>query len=81
MFPTFREGDMVLVSSIPFLFKNPRMGDLIVLKKKKHIIKRIKKIDGNLFFVEGDNLKESTDSRSFGWISKKSIVGKVICKI
>lgn len=47
----------------------------------KDIIKRIQNIhDRNTFeiFVTGDNPKESTDSRSFGWIKKNQIIGKVI---
>lgn len=43
--------------------------------------KRITKILDNKFWVEGDNKKLSYDSRKFGYINKKSILGKVICKI
>lgn len=32
----------------------------------------------NCYFVVGDNLKHSDDSRRFGWISKEEIVYKVI---
>ena len=81
MSPTFRDGDMVLVSSFSYFFKNPKVGDLAILNKKKYIIKRITRIDGDRFFVEGDNKKESTDSRKFGWISRKDIVGKVLIRI
>jgi len=31
-----------------------------------------------LYFVLGDNKQESTDSRHFGWIKKKQIIGQVI---
>lgn len=44
----------------------------------KEMIKRIQKIRGNEYFVVGDNKKESTDSRNFGWIKKDQIIGKVI---
>lgn len=81
MHPTFKSGDTVLVSNIPYFLKNPAVEDLVVLKKGRYIIKRIKKIDGDRFFVEGDNKKESADSRNFGWINKKEIIGKVIYKI
>lgn len=81
MIPTFNPEDIVLVSNFPYLFKNPAVGDLVVLNREKYIIKRIKKIDGDRFFVEGDNSRESTDSRNFGWINRKEIVGKVIYKI
>jgi len=51
----------------------------------KFLIKRITKIDpsadGEKYFVSGDNKKDSMDSRRFGWILIKDIVGKVIYKI
>lgn len=80
MIPTFKSGDEVLVNRLSYFLSKPKIGDLVVSKKEKYIIKRIKKIDGDRFFVEGDNKKESTDSRKFGWINKKEIVGKVIFK-
>ena len=78
MEPTLHEEDVVLISSLPYLFKNPKVEDVIVLKRQKYIIKRITKEDRGKFFVEGDNKKESTDSRDFGWVFKKEIFGKVI---
>lgn len=81
MFPTFREDDAVLVNRLSYFLSKPKIGDLIVLKRGQYMIKRIEKIRENEFFVVGDNKKESTDSREFGWVSKKEIVGKVILKI
>lgn len=77
MEPTFHEGEKVLV--VRFLplqkgnvaaIKDPRDGRLL--------LKRITKIGWEEIFVEGDNKGKSTDSRHFGWISKRLIVGKVI---
>ena len=81
MAPTFREGDNVLVSSIPYFFSNPKVGDIVILKREKYIIKRITKMRNGKFFLVGDNKKESTDSRNFGWVSEKEILGKVIVKL
>ncbi len=81
MSPTFKSDDMVLVNRLSYLFGKPKIGDLVVLRKKKYMIKRIKKIKDNEFFVVGDNKKESTDSRQFGWIRKKEIIGKAFFKI
>lgn len=81
MQPDYQKGDMVLVNKLAYVFKPPKINEAIILKNPKDkvfIIKRINKIKNNKYFVLGDNSKESTDSRSFGWISKKEIVGKVI---
>lgn len=77
----YQKGDTVLVNKLAYVFKSPQINEVIVLKNPKDktcIIKRINRIKDNKYFVLGDNSKESTDSRSFGWISKKEIVGKVI---
>ncbi|MDO8620942.1 MAG: nickel-type superoxide dismutase maturation protease [Candidatus Levybacteria bacterium] len=78
MEPTLKQNKIVIVSSIPYLFKKPTIGDIVVLKRQKYIIKRITAIKKEQVFVIGDNKKESTDSRNFGWIKKDSILGKVI---
>lgn len=81
MLPTFKSGDVVLVNRLSYLLSKPKVGDFVVLKRQKYIIKRIAAIRKEQVFVIGDNKKESIDSRSFGWIHKKEIVGKVILKI
>lgn len=45
---------------------------------KRLLVKRVKDIKNNTYFVVGDNKTESTDSRDFGWIKKKDVLGKVI---
>lgn len=82
MEPTLLQGQTVLASSITFLFSKPKIGDTIVFKATdKVFIKRISKIDGERYFLLGDNKKDSFDSRKFGWINKRDILGKVIYKI
>ena len=81
MEPAFKAGDTVLVNRLSYFLGKPKVGDAVVLKREKFIIKRIAKINKDRFFVVGDNKEESADSREFGWISKKDILGKVICKI
>lgn len=82
MLPKFKPGDSIISFNWAYLFSKPKVGEVVVLKKSgKDIIKRIQNIhDRNAFeiFVIGDNPKESTDSRSFGWIKKNQIIGKVI---
>ena len=75
MLPTLQQGDIVLLSK---KFDTIQIGDIIVFshpKTNKKIIKRLQKKEGNKLFLEGDNLKESTDSREFGWIDQKDILG------
>jgi nickel-type superoxide dismutase maturation protease len=81
MKPTFTSGETVLVNKLAFLIVEPKQGDIIVIKRDKLLVKRVEKKKENSFFVVGDNKKESTDSRHFGWVDKKDIVGKVIYKI
>ncbi len=78
MEPTLKQNQIVVVSSIPYLFRKPKVGDIVVFKRQKYIIKRITAIRKEQVFVIGDNKKDSRDSRSFGWINKNSILGKVI---
>jgi nickel-type superoxide dismutase maturation protease len=87
MLPNLHEGDAVLVNRLSYLLHEPKTNNIVALKDPrdgKTLIKRIVKIDSAKqnakYFVLGDNPKESTDSRSFGWITKKDIIGKVVHK-
>jgi nickel-type superoxide dismutase maturation protease len=82
MLPTLKHGEEVIVKSCETF----QIGDIVFAKhpykKSVKMIKRIEKIStsGKLFLV-GDNPSESTDSRSFGEISAKEIIGKVVCRL
>lgn len=77
MMPTIQNGSEILVSSIPYLFSRPKIGDIIAFnKEQKILVKRITKIKSGQFFVAGDNSKDSLD----GWINKKYVLGKLIKK-
>ena len=81
MSPTLKPGQNILVNRLTYVFAKPKVGDIIALKdlgSKKVLIKRISKTNKDNYFVLGDNEKQSTDSRVFGWIKKKDIIGKVI---
>lgn len=78
MEPFLKSGDEVLV----FKFLKIKKGDVIVFKKEKKIfVKRVSKIEDGKFTVLGDNKNDSYDSRKFGFINKKDIIGKVVVKI
>lgn len=81
MLPAFRDGDIVLVNRLAYVFNKPQIGDVVAVKDprdKKVLIKRIEKIVNRSYFVIGDNKLHSTDSREFGMIGKNLIIGKVI---
>ena len=79
MLPLLKHGDQVLVDERA----DVEIKDIIIArhpyKKGVEMVKRIKGIDENgRYFLVGDNLEESTDSRTFGAVSVKYIIGKVI---
>ncbi|HEY0050145.1 MAG TPA: nickel-type superoxide dismutase maturation protease [Pyrinomonadaceae bacterium] len=82
MLPGLKDGDVVLVDPHAAL----RIGDVVLarhpFKKSVQIIKRIREIspEGRYFLV-GDNEDESTDSRSFGAIPAKDILGKAVSRL
>ena len=77
MSPALKDGDEVTFES--YRKQNIKIGDILVVNHpyslNKKIVKRVLKIKGDsLYFLEGDNSYESSDSRTFGYISKESII-------
>ena len=59
----------------------PELGDIVVLQhphEQKMILKRVirERGRGTWYWVEGDNEVRSIDSRHFGWVPRKTILGK-----
>ncbi len=81
--PRFREGDYVVISRIPLLFRRPAVGDVVVFKQHEYgqLIKRVERIrpDGSLV-VRGDDI-DSLDSRRFGPVQAAAVEGVVIWHI
>lgn len=81
MFPSIRPNSLLLVNRLTYVIKKPKVGDIVVVQRqsdKKRIVKRISRIYDSTYFVLGDNKRQSTDSRHFGVITDKEIVGKVV---
>ena len=81
LYPEYQNGDFVITSKIPVLFGSLSAGDVVVFIRQPYglLIKRIERVDDaeKRFFVLGTQLN-SVDSREFGWIDRRDILGKVL---
>jgi phage repressor protein C with HTH and peptisase S24 domain len=74
MLPLFKHGGIVICFD-----KRPKIGDVVVATiDDKEVIKRVDQLTDKKVYLIGDNQASSTDSRTYGYISKQSIVGVVI---
>ena len=85
MAPLLQPGDEVLVDPRAYKRAAPRVGDIVVSQHPYRVdvrlVKRITAIlkDGRCL-LEGDNPSDSTDSRSFGAVAPRQILGRVISR-
>ena len=85
MFPLLKPGEEILVDTRAYRHFLPEVGDLVVAKHPhRHGLKIIKWVafvdeNGECFLV-GENKEESSDSRSFGFVSSQQIIGRVTSK-
>jgi nickel-type superoxide dismutase maturation protease len=82
MFPTMQDGEEVLVDRNAEV----KVGDIVVAKhpieQTTELVKRVERInDRGHYFLVGDNLDDSNDSRHFGAVSLEYIKGKVIGRL
>ncbi len=85
MAPTLLDGQEILVDLRAYNSVAPKVGDVVLVRhpfhKERTMVKRITKIWKNQtekrFHIEGDNKKQSTDSRSFGSVTHRKLLGKV----
>ncbi len=79
MLPAYNPGDLVIVEKISYRFRGPRAGEVVVFHSPAgEMIKRvIREVGPQMYWVEGDNADQSTDSRQFGPVAKTAIVGRV----
>ena len=80
MAPGIGESDYVLVNKLSYVLGKPRYGDVVVAKHPgtgRLIVKRVAKVESNRYLLRGDNEKASSDSRGFGAVTRKMLVGKV----
>lgn len=82
MQPLLQPEEEILINPFAYQKASPQINDLVVAthpdKKNLEIVKRISYItEEGTFFLLGDNPNHSTDSRNFGTIPLKNIIGKV----
>jgi len=80
----YKEGDYVVITTLPFLSRRIRPGDIIVFQHGLYgtLIKIVDRIspEGDEVYVIGAS-ENSLDSRRLGPISRQAIKGKVIWHI
>ena len=124
MVPTFHTGDYLITEKVSYRFRDPKLGEIVVLKnprdESQDFIKRVIAVPGDTirisdntvylndqplqekylppgtptpagaflteggtikaandqYFVIGDNREHSSDSREWGAVTKKEIIGK-----
>jgi mitochondrial inner membrane protease subunit 1 len=77
MEPALAPGDRLLVVRC-----RPRPGDVVALPDPRQpartIVKRVVGVEGDTVTVAGDNAAASTDSRAFGPVPRRSVLGRAI---
>ncbi|HEY5098188.1 MAG TPA: nickel-type superoxide dismutase maturation protease [Acidimicrobiales bacterium] len=85
MAPALRPGDRLVVVRLPWrppfgpipgqvvAVRDPRSPDRILIKRVRSVDRR-----AGTLVVEGDDRQSSTDSRSFGPVSRSAVVGRAV---
>jgi len=81
MEPLLRDGDWILVDPDAFRRRDPRPGELVVVPdprdRDRILVKRVAGTDAHGFLaLAGDNPGASTDSREFGTIDPREVLGR-----
>ncbi len=89
MSPALLPGERVLFDRLAFTRDRPRAGDVALLKRPGRpglLVKRIKAVPGDTaggrtlkrgeYWVEGDNVGASTDSRAFGPVRRRHLLAR-----
>jgi nickel-type superoxide dismutase maturation protease len=79
MEPAFRAGDWILISG---LSRPPRVGEVVLVRDPRDpeqlLLKRVAALADGACTVLGDRPEESTDSRTFGPVPLRNILGRAV---
>jgi nickel-type superoxide dismutase maturation protease len=82
MAPTLKDGEVVLVDRQAKI----QVGDIVVarhpIEQGNEVVKRVERINERRdYFLIGDNLDDSIDSRHFGAVTREYMKGKVVARL
>lgn len=82
MEPVLRDGDRVLVNRLAYLLRHPQPGEVVLARVDVVpggvTVKRIAALEGSgHLMLLGDNQAQSTDSRHFGAVPPRAVLGRV----
>ena len=82
MQPLLQPGEEILINPHAYQKSPPQVNDIVVVihphQSNLELVKRIVEIrKDQTYFLQGDNLSHSTDSRNFGTVAFHLIQGKV----
>lgn len=84
MLPLLEAGTEVLINPAAYRQQPPQPGDLVVARHPHQpglrLIKRVVYVDPGGCFLQGLNTAASTDSREFGLVLQKDLLGQVVCR-
>jgi len=90
MAPTLLPGERLLFDRLAYVRDRPRAGDIVLvahpLRPELRLVKRLAGLPGDVidghtlgrgeYWVLGDNESESTDSREFGPVRRRDLLGR-----
>lgn len=93
MAPRFLPGRLLWVESLTYRFRAPRRGEIVLVRPPGYafrIVKRVAAVPGDEvggrvlaadeYFVVGDHADASTDSRTFGPVSRQALAWRAIAR-
>ncbi|MEA5451986.1 nickel-type superoxide dismutase maturation protease [Leptolyngbya sp. CCNP1308] len=84
MLPLLVPDTEVLIDSNAYRQQRPQPGDLVIAYHPRQpglrLIKWVVYVDDDGCFLKGLNAAASTDSREFGLVPWREIVGRVVCR-